>query len=107
MKLYGREETRVVHFDKPGLVDLGCNIHDNMVAFVVVVDTPYAAKTDAAGEAVIRGAPAGPHALRVWRPYLRAPDNALTETVTVPAEGAVRASVVADIRAPPERHRMY
>jgi len=107
LKLYGREETRVVHFDKPGLVDLGCNIHDNMVAFVVVVDTPYAAKTDAAGEAVIRGAPAGPHALRVWRPYLRAPDNALTETVTVPAEGAVRASVVADIRAPPERHRMY
>src|ERR1700726_109306 len=36
LKLYGREETRVVHFDKPGVVDLGCNIHDNMVAFVVV-----------------------------------------------------------------------
>src|SRR5579872_6506196 len=71
LKLYGQDQTRVVHFDKPGIVPLGCNIHDNMVAFIVVVDTPYAAKTDASGQAVIRGVPAGDWPMQVWRPYLR------------------------------------
>ncbi len=59
LKLYGRDETRIVRFDKPGVIALGCNIHDSMVAFILVVDTPYAAKSDAAGQAVIRGLPAG------------------------------------------------
>ena len=69
LKLYGHDETRVVHFDKPGIVQLGCNIHDSMIAFIVVVDTPYAAKTDAQGMAVIHGVPAGAQPVKVWRPY--------------------------------------
>jgi plastocyanin len=107
LKLYGQDETRVVHFDKPGVVPLGCNIHDNMVAFIVVVDTPYAAKTDAAGNVVIRNVPAGPQAVRVWHPYLRAPGNALTLTVTVPKEGVAREALAGELRAPPERRRLY
>jgi len=107
LKLYGRDETRVVRFDKPGVVPLGCNIHDNMVAFIVVVDTPYAAKTDAAGQAVIHGVPAGPQPLRVWHPYLRAPGNAITLTVAVPRDGVVRQAVAGELRAPLEPRRMY
>jgi plastocyanin len=107
LKLYGRDETRVVHFDKAGVVDLGCNIHDSMIAFIVVVDTPYAAQTNAAGEAVIHGVPAGEHVARVWHPYLKAPGNTLTLNVTVRADGAVRQSVVGDLRAQPDRHAMY
>jgi plastocyanin len=107
LKLYGRDETRIVHFDKPGVVDLGCNIHDNMVAFIVVVDTPYAAKTDASGVAVIHDAPAGPHALRVWRPYLRAPGNAVAASATVPEAGETRLAIVADLRPAPDRRPMY
>ena len=107
LKLYGRDETRTVKFDKPGVIALGCNIHDTMVAFIVVVETPYAAKTDAAGRAVIHGVPAGSQTVRVWHPYLRAAGNALTQTVAVPREGAASAAVTAEVRAPPERHRMY
>ena len=107
LKLYGRDETRTVKFDKPGVIALGCNIHDTMVAFILVVETPYAAKTDAAGRAVIHGVPAGPQAVKVWHPYLRAAGNALTQTVTVPRDGAASAAVAAEVRAPPERHRMY
>src|SRR5689334_7276108 len=51
LKLYGKDETRIVKFDKPGVVVLGCNIHDSMSAYIRVVDTPYAVKTDARGEA--------------------------------------------------------
>ena len=107
LKLFGHDETRVVHFDKAGVVDLGCNIHDNMIAYIVVVDTPYAAQTNAAGEAVIRGVPAGGRGVRVWHPYLRAPGNAIALNLAVPAEGQVRQAVAADLRAPPVMHRMY
>jgi plastocyanin len=107
LKLYGQEETRVVHFDKPGVVQLGCNIHDNMIAFIVVVDTPYAAKTDAQGLATLHDVPAGTQTLSVWRPYLHAPGNALRQTTQVPRAGAARLSIVADVRAPPPMRQMY
>jgi plastocyanin len=107
LKLYGQDETRVVHFDKPGIVPLGCNIHDNMVAFIVVVDTPYAAKTDAAGNAVIHGVPAGAQPVKVWHPYLRAPGNALAFTAAVPKDGAFRQALTGQLRAPAEQRRLY
>jgi hypothetical protein len=107
LKLYGKDETRVVEFDKPGIVQLGCNIHDSMIAFVVVVDTPYAAKTDAQGVATVHDAPAGTQEVTIWRPYLHAPGNALRETVQVPRQGAAHATFVADVRAPPMHHQMY
>jgi hypothetical protein len=107
LKLFGRDETRVVHFDKAGVVDLGCNIHDNMLAYIVVVDTPYAAQTNALGEAVVRGVPAGTRGVRVWHPYLRAPGNAISISLAVRADGEARQAVVADLRAPPDMQRMY
>lgn len=107
LKLFGHDETRVVHFDKAGVVDLGCNIHDNMIAYIVVVDTPYAAETNAAGEAVVRGVPSGTRVVRIWHPYLRAPGNVLSLEVAARGDGPVRQVVVADLRAPPDTHRMY
>jgi plastocyanin len=107
LKLYGRDETRIVRFDKPGIVALGCNIHDSMVAFIVVVDTPFAAKTDAAGQAILRGVPAGVVSVKLWHPYLRAPGNTLTASVAVPREGVGRAALTAEVRAAPDRRRMY
>ena len=107
LKLYGQDETRHVRFDRPGIVPLGCNIHDNMVGFIVVVDTPYAAKTDAVGEAALHGVPPGVYPMRIWRPYLRAPGNALTISVTVAKDGTTHATVTADVSTPPEPRRAY
>jgi hypothetical protein len=107
LKLFGRDETRVVHFDKTGVVDLGCNIHDSMIAYIVVVDTPYAAQTNAAGEAVVRGAPAGTRSVRVWHPYMRSPGNSISLNLVVRGDGQVRQTVVAELHAPPDMHRMY
>jgi len=83
LKLYGHEETRAVVFDKPGVVAIGCNIHDQMSGFVVVVDTPYAAKTDASGKAMIANVPDGAATLKVWSPAIRAPGNQTAEAITV------------------------
>ncbi len=107
LKLYGTDETRTVRFDKPGIVQLGCNIHDSMIAFIVVVETPYAAKTDAEGTASIRDVPAGAQPVTIWRPYLHAPGGMLRQTVQVPRQGAARLTAVVDVRAPPMRHQMY
>jgi plastocyanin len=67
LKLYAGSPKTPVEFDRPGLVVLGCNIHDTMVAFVGVVDSPYFAKTSESGSAVLN-LPAGRYRLRAWHP---------------------------------------
>jgi plastocyanin len=69
LKLYAGSPKTAIEFDKPGLVVLGCNIHDKMVAFVGVVDSPYFAKLNPAGSAAVN-LPAGHYRLRVWNPNL-------------------------------------
>ena len=101
LKLYGRDETRRVTFDQPGVVSLGCNIHDQMMGFVFVSDTPYVAKTGANGEVVIDGLPAGSGTLTVWHPFQRSRYNEVSETLAAPAQGQVRAAVNLSLRAPP------
>lgn len=66
-KLYSGTTAEPQTFDKPGTVVLGCNIHDKMIAYVRIVDTPYFGKTDAGG-AVLVDAPAGKYVLRAWHP---------------------------------------
>lgn len=87
LKLYGKDETRSILFDKAGVVALGCNIHDTMSGFVLVVDTPYAVQTDANGRATIGGVPAGAAAVRIWHPTIRTSDNILSQAATVSAAG--------------------
>jgi plastocyanin len=67
-KLYSGKQAPPVVFDKPGIVVLGCNIHDQMAAWIVVVDTPYFAKTSAAGTAALKGLPPGDYRVSVWYP---------------------------------------
>ena len=70
IKLYAGTPTAPVLFDQPGVAVLGCNIHDQMVGWVVVLDTPYFAQTDAQGQALLEGMPAGAHQLRAWHARL-------------------------------------
>src|SRR6185437_15185551 len=51
--------SKPVIFDKAGVAAIGCNIHDNMVAYVYVADAPFAAITDASGHAEIPDVPEG------------------------------------------------
>ena len=107
LKLYGKDETRSVRFDKAGVVALGCNIHDGMVAFIKVVDTPFAAKSDAAGLVVLHNVPARAVTVRVWHPYAKAPDNEISRAVTLPQNGPARQDVTLDLRAAPNHMSNY
>jgi plastocyanin len=66
LKLYTGVPNAPVVFDKPGVAVLGCNIHDGMTAWVVVVDTPHHARTPTSGEVRIEGIAPGAYRLRAW-----------------------------------------
>ena len=102
LKLFGKDQSHSVRFDKPGAVALGCNIHDSMVAYIKVVDTPDALRTDAAGRAVMHDVPPGQVGVKVWQPYLRGPGNEVAFDLTVPRTGGVEHDVFASI-LPPRR----
>jgi hypothetical protein len=71
IKLYAGSPKEEVVFDKPGLIVLGCNIHDTMVGFVAVVDSPYFGKVPPSGGLAL-DLPPGRYAFRVWHPNLAA-----------------------------------
>src|SRR6185369_7642531 len=81
LKLFAKDQSRIVHFDKPGVVALGCNIHDQMSAFIVVTDSAWTARTNAQGVASFSDAPSVPARLTVWHPYLRAPGGQVQQAV--------------------------
>lgn len=68
LKLYAGKPAKPQTFDQAGEVALGCNIHDWMEAYVLVVDTPYFAKTAASGRALVNNIPPGRYKLKVWHP---------------------------------------
>jgi plastocyanin len=105
LKLFGQGETRPVRFDRAGLVSIGCNIHDSMQAFVQVVDTPFAGKSDQSGRVTLRGVPAQVRQIRVYHPLLRAPGNQML--VTVDASRNATVPVAVRLRRPAPRHHDY
>jgi hypothetical protein len=84
LPLYNPNQNESFVFDVSGLVTLGCNIHDWMLAYLVVVPTPYYAKTDALGHAAI-AAPAGRYRLELWHPRLA---TATSQEVTLAASAS-------------------
>jgi len=100
IKLYVGTPVAPIVFDKPGEVVLGCNIHDHMIAYVYVVETPYFAKSDAAGNAAIDDLPAGDYELHVWHYALAAPQAAQALHLTGDKSAA---SFAIPLRAMPAR----
>lgn len=83
IELFGRDQTRTHTFATTGVAALGCNIHDQMLAYVRIVDTPYAGKTGASGDVTIPAIPAGGASLKVWHPRLNVRGNESAYTLTI------------------------
>ena len=64
--MYKNGETRDVKLDKPGIVRLGCNLHANMSAYVVVVDAPHYAVVDADGNFSFKNLAPGKYKVQAW-----------------------------------------
>jgi plastocyanin len=98
LKLFAKDQSRTVHFDKPGVVALGCNIHDQMSAFIVVTNSAWTARTNGQGVATFADAPNTPGRVTVWHPYLRAPGGLVQQGVAASQRSA---SFSVRLRPPP------
>lgn len=79
--LYEGSPAHPVVFDTPGVLALGCNIHDRMQAYIVVVDTPHFGIT-VDGRVELTGLPAGTYGVHVWQAGTRQLPPPRTVTVT-------------------------
>jgi len=70
LPLYKGTPANPVVFDQAGVVTLGCNIHDRMSAYIVIVDTPHFEKSGADGRVTLN-VPSGKYTVRVWYPSMR------------------------------------
>ncbi|HET8668225.1 MAG TPA: hypothetical protein VFM10_09625 [Terriglobales bacterium] len=77
--LYEAGSSRVVHFDRPGVSFIFCNIHPEMNAYILVLETPYFGTSDSHGEVRIPNVLPGRYRLQFW--YERAESNQLSELV--------------------------
>ena len=88
IKLYVGTPTAPVVFDQPGIAVLGCNIHDAMAAWVVVVDTPWYGQTGADGKHAFAQVPSGAYRLRVWHAWLPVGASAHDQALKIDAAAA-------------------
>jgi plastocyanin len=82
---YGVGVSKKVTFDAPGEVPLLCNVHAEMLGFVIVLQNPYYGLTDKAGNFELKGVPPGTYKLKVWHEKLQGSE----QTVTVEAGKSV------------------
>ena len=100
MKLYSGVPSSPILFDKVGTVVLGCNIHDQMVAYVQVVNTPFFGKTDMSGRVRLDGLVNGKYALKAWY-FKMAPNEAAMEQPITYQGADLQASVKLSVKAVP------
>ena len=104
LPLYGGTNAPPVIFDKPGVVVLGCNIHDWMIGYIYVSETPFFAKTGPLGTASITDMPSGDYIVRIWHPNLDRAEETTSRQVVLGAEPVASAEwqlgLKASIRVP-------
>ena len=81
LKLYVGKSEAPILFDKPGLVAIGCNIHDYMQAFIYVAKSPYVAVSDEQGQIQFTDLPDGQYQVKLWHPWQIKPQQPTTATL--------------------------
>jgi plastocyanin len=78
LPLYTGTPANPIVFDKPGVATLGCNIHDRMSAYIVIVDTPHFGASGREGRVTLSNLSSGKYVVHVWHPELSADPTPLT-----------------------------
>jgi plastocyanin len=100
LKLYSGVPNKPIVFDKPGISIVGCNIHDQMAAWIVVLDTSLHAVSGDNGRARIDGLAPGSYRLRAWHPGLSLDAEWPATTVRIDA-GDVEQTIVLAVTSNP------
>jgi len=89
LPLYSGTSAPPVMFDKTGQVTLGCNIHDWMLGYIYVADTPFFGKSAKDGKILIADIPAGEYSVRVWHPDMKGTEESTMRKVTLDITQAI------------------
>lgn len=95
LPLYKPNMNKALEFKTPGVVTIGCNIHDWMIAYVVVLDTPWFAQSTASGAVTLPSVPAGRYIATIWHPRLA---KEVTQEFTVTDAAAPAQAVTLTLR---------
>jgi plastocyanin len=87
LRLYGGTPSDPVLFDKPGVVVLGCNIHDWMLGYVYVTDDPWFGVSDEKGTLTLDQMPAGHYVATLWHPQAVDMQPVSGGEIDIPAAG--------------------
>ena len=89
LQLYKELHADPLLFSKHGSIELGCNIHDWMLGYIFVVDTPYFGKTNINGNITFE-LPDGEYQLDVWHPRMQDKLRSLTSQLSVPGDSSLK-----------------
>jgi plastocyanin len=98
LPLYTGTPAAPVTFDRPGVVVLGCNIHDWMLGYVFVLETPHFDATGDDGTARLRSLPAGGWDVRVWHPQMRESPESTGQRVSIGDDAEVRVAFTISLK---------
>jgi plastocyanin len=96
LQLYKGLNADPLLFSKTGVVELGCNVHDWMLGYIYVVDTPYFAKTDSNGTLSLT-VPEGEYRFVIWNPRIQDPVESLTEQVSITTDTLIEHKLTQDL----------
>jgi plastocyanin len=88
LPLYKGKAPSPIMFETPGVVTVGCNIHDQMSAYVFVVDAQHFGRTDKAGTWSVADVPPGDYQMKVWHPRSREMRALVEQSIKVSASGS-------------------
>jgi len=106
LALYKGNTHPPLEFDEPGVVVLGCNIHDSMLGSIVVVPTEHYALSDEHGTVRLEGVPVGDYTVEVWTPRARPMGLPAAQRVTV-TDGVTKLDTRITGRLAPEQDHKH
>jgi plastocyanin len=92
LSLYAGHKYPPVVFDRPGLVVVGCNIHDHMIGYIYVADSPWFGRSNDSGQLALHDLPAGNYRLTAWHPRLQEAAGPTLQMPQVVSDGSANAA---------------
>lgn len=86
LPLHNGHSDKIIQLTTPGIIKLGCNIHDWMLAYVYVAESDRIKIMDKLGRVEFSGLPAGDYQIKIWSPRLRNTNKPITRSVSIAAD---------------------
>jgi plastocyanin len=88
------EQSAAVPVPKPGIIAVGCNIHDFMINYLYVTDARWFGKSDEQGNAQFADVPAGTYNAHIWHPRLKPGAPEIDQKITIGGDAVTMKQVL-------------